>query len=688
MPTLRAFLPDGHTRDFPVTSDSVTIGRDAPSDIAVGSPTMSRVHARLAKEAGFWMIADNGSRNGVRLDGRLVAKAPVGRGTRFKLGKVEFELVEDGGEAAPAAATAAPADDPAPEAGRAEDPHERDTDAIDVPRSRTPLLIAGAGVAGLAVAAGVFALITGLDPAPKPARPAPARVTSQKVTLPDKAPAKPSDIAEEKPPEPAFDPEKPREGEMRVRFRDGTARVGVVKKRTDFEIEVSFLEGGAEKTETWPIEAVLRIGTETVRPDWNRIFKAKLASAKGTRAALVDLDAWCVKHGWDKGRREIAELLADATPVGDDTKKPDLVPPGKTRFAGSLRDTQELRAEGKLDARGRLVPSSEDLRFIREAHFDLIGRSPRPAEVQKSAAESRAEMVRRLSRSVEHYEAWFDDELYYFLLLENFRPATPRMLSIPRRLAEGALTVPDAIHEIVISQYFNHRNPGNDTYVTVVFEQLLGMVVQDQPMLLKVGKQMYDGYEGKVFNLAGASQSDLVYIVRQQKRFHEMLLERLHLRYTGEAIAAPVREAGAARVMADARAFPDVVGEWLLNDDYASRASKLRRKSDHQFIRSIYVDLLDRAPTYEEFRLFRNALQALADPTPIRSVLAKVMVDSDSYDPGKIGNAKEWVTDQFEKFLGRRPNAQELDTFSAAAGKGKAKIVIQAIVDSIEYQHY
>ena len=53
-----------------------------------------------------------------------------------------------------------------------------------------------------------------------------------------------------------------------------------------------------------------------------------------------------------------------------------------------------------------------------------------------------------------------------------------------------------------------------------------------------------------------------------------------------------------------------------------------RSKTERQFLRGLWHDLLERTPTYEELRNLRNAMQAMADPAPLRSVLAKVVLDS------------------------------------------------------------
>lgn len=699
MARLRVITPDGHSRDHLLGSGRTVIGRGRDCQVAIDHPTMSRHHAAVELMDGAWVVLDLGSRNGVRVDGRPVMRAALRPGDRFQCGKVQFEFSGEAGlpQEAPtrigpsvvAPPVPAPPGGGTPSGPRADgSPDDEITTEIpELPSRRTAVLALG-GLGGLAAAAAVAAVALfhgGTVPRggakPVAAAPVPAAVP---VAAPEPAPDPPPatrPAVRERP-----DPEAPREGEVRVRFRDGTARVGKVLSRTKFDLEIECVVGGKAVQESYPIEDVLKIADETVRPDWGAIFARRLEAAK-TPVALRALESWCRRYGYDDGREVVTELLAAAAGPA----KPDAAPAAKAatvRYGGRDRDPQELRAEGRMDARGRLVLPADDLRYVREVHFDVLGRSPTDAEVQLAAAEARGETVARLLSSVECFETWYEEELYYFLLLDNFHPATERMLSIPKRLSAGSLTLPDAVHEIVICQYFNHRNPGNDTYVTVILEQLLGLTVQGQPMLLKAGKQMYDGYEAKVFGETGRSQADFVSIVMKQKRFYELVLDRQHRRLTGTAVKPAVLANNVERVMADPRAFGEVMKEWLLDDEYIARASKLRKKSDHQFIRALYTDLLGRRATYDEFRLFRNALQALADPTPIRSVLAKVMVDSEQVKVGKIDDPGQWVRDLFGRMLGRAPGEKEAEAFVQAVKDGKAKLAIQAIVDSEEYQNY
>ena len=95
---------------------------------------------------------------------------------------------------------------------------------------------------------------------------------------------------------------------------------------------------------------------------------------------------------------------------------------------------------------------------------------------------------------------WLEEELFYFLLLDNFRPRTRAIAAIPEGLRTGESTAHQAIGEILLSTGFSLRNPGNDTFVTVVLEQCLGLAVQERrhKATLEAGKRMYDGEKARL----------------------------------------------------------------------------------------------------------------------------------------------------------------------------------------------
>src|SRR5262249_31594761 len=160
-----------------------------------------------------------------------------------------------------------------------------------------------------------------------------------------------------------------------------------------------------------------------------------------------------------------------------------------------------------------------DRRFLRAVWIDVTGRTPLPDEWKRSQGRPRRDVVAELVASPAAWDGFYEEELFYFLLVDNFRPSTEAIAALPKELAAKHVGVREALRQIVSSQFFNARNPGNDTFVTGVLEQLLGLTVQKETATLEAGKKMYDGAATPFLGKRGASQADLVRIVVESDGF-------------------------------------------------------------------------------------------------------------------------------------------------------------------------
>ena len=332
------------------------------------------------------------------------------------------------------------------------------------------------------------------------------------------------------------------------------------------------------------------------------------------------------------------------------------------------------------------------LRAVRRLTLDVLQRTPSPAEQKSFTGAGTRSVAQRLVGSLEAMQVFVEEELYYFLLIDNFRPRTKAIEELPQRLFERKATAADALAEIVLSTGFSLRNPGNDTFVTVLLEQCLGLQVQDKKHkpVLDAGKQMYDGRPAKVLGVEGNSQADLVRIVLADPGATRHFLARHHQRVFDKPLPKE-GEAWVARVRAQPGEFFPLLVEWLASAEYRAALATRRLRTDHQFIRSLHMDLLERHPTYDELRNMRNALQSMADPTPVRAVLAKVILDS-----GKAklpvcqpGAEAEFVRTCFLRYLGREPGQEEAAEYvrSLAGGGAKPAQVVRALVCSAEAEY-
>ncbi len=349
------------------------------------------------------------------------------------------------------------------------------------------------------------------------------------------------------------------------------------------------------------------------------------------------------------------------------------------------------------EARRPLVERRLDpqrLRRIRRLYLDLQWKSPTLPEIEEWYDKTHEEMVDSFLGSEETWSAWFEQQLYYLLLLDQFRPKEGKLVTLPARLAKGEIDAPRALEEIVRSQYFNARNPGNDTFVTVVLEQCLGLVVQqrENKPLLEAGKKMYDGYKTALFRDKGDSQADFVRIVFAQRDYYRSFLGRMWKELHGSPMEPKRLEAEAASLAENPGAYHALLRGWLTGPEYTRGCDEARTKPEIPYVRALFVDTLGRTPVYEEMRNVRNAFLSLADPTPIRLVMGRVLLESPearipvtAVDPGRF------VREQFVRLFARPPEARELDAFTKALKEDPRvtpRVVLWTLLSSPEYQSY
>jgi pSer/pThr/pTyr-binding forkhead associated (FHA) protein len=101
-------------KSFDVKSGD-TIGRSPECIVTVRDSSVSRKHARLEREGEAWYVVDEGSRNGVSVDGARTERAAIVDKQEFLLGELLLRFREDEPDAAaPTPVTAPPAPAPAP----------------------------------------------------------------------------------------------------------------------------------------------------------------------------------------------------------------------------------------------------------------------------------------------------------------------------------------------------------------------------------------------------------------------------------------------------------------------------------------------------------------------------------------------------------------------------------------------
>ena len=82
----------GSAPPVPISRPVILIGRHPECDVRIDSPQVSRRHCCLAMAYDRLVIRDLGSRNGVRVNGRIVDEARLGPGDEVAIAQFLYRL--------------------------------------------------------------------------------------------------------------------------------------------------------------------------------------------------------------------------------------------------------------------------------------------------------------------------------------------------------------------------------------------------------------------------------------------------------------------------------------------------------------------------------------------------------------------------------------------------------------------
>ena len=102
MPIVSFLTPEGEEKSSRLDAGhAVRIGRDSDNEIVLRDPRVSRHHARIVFEKGFFVIYDLASANGTLVNGRRVSIAPLVDGAAIRLGSCTGRFSDTTMERAP-----------------------------------------------------------------------------------------------------------------------------------------------------------------------------------------------------------------------------------------------------------------------------------------------------------------------------------------------------------------------------------------------------------------------------------------------------------------------------------------------------------------------------------------------------------------------------------------------------------
>ena len=109
---------DGAEKSYRLqTHRPFTLGRDPGNDIILRDPKVSRHHAEIVFERGFFVLHDLASANGTYVNGKRIRVAPLTHGARLRMGNTYGRFSEElptENDAAPLSSAPEPFDQPVP----------------------------------------------------------------------------------------------------------------------------------------------------------------------------------------------------------------------------------------------------------------------------------------------------------------------------------------------------------------------------------------------------------------------------------------------------------------------------------------------------------------------------------------------------------------------------------------------
>ena len=97
-PTLYVLTGNGRICNFPISKKKITIGRGKDNDLIFPDNTVSRHHAEIVESKNRFFLADLGSYNGTRINGKLIQSTFLKHNDKIQIGLNQLTFLEKAGK--------------------------------------------------------------------------------------------------------------------------------------------------------------------------------------------------------------------------------------------------------------------------------------------------------------------------------------------------------------------------------------------------------------------------------------------------------------------------------------------------------------------------------------------------------------------------------------------------------------
>lgn len=331
---------------------------------------------------------------------------------------------------------------------------------------------------------------------------------------------------------------------------------------------------------------------------------------------------------------------------------------------------------------------AQNLKRLRRLYLDVLGRSPTPAEALAEERKGIDALVRNILLRAEGGRAWVEEVTIRFGLYGDYRPVGDEAALLALRIPAESLAPPIVEGVLARDPSFMRRHPPGRSLATAVAELLLGRSPTAQEIAAAV--ELAAGRSAEVPGLGRlADPRAWLLAVLDSEAFRRAAVLRRLDRFLASGDARSRLERAMGAVARGPKAWRAFCEDMLRDDRYLGRR-QLRPKDPVTFLRTLFVDLLERKPTDRELAALVQAVETMPGQSAAFAAVVRVLVDSGEAPIPllvEIEDGPRWVTDRFLRYLGRPPSAAEMKAYGDGLlhPQGGPELVIHALLTGPEY---
>ncbi len=328
------------------------------------------------------------------------------------------------------------------------------------------------------------------------------------------------------------------------------------------------------------------------------------------------------------------------------------------------------------------------LRRLRRVYLDVLGRPPTVSEVLAEEKSGVRGLVRNVLLRAESGRAWAEEVSIRLGLYDEFRPTGGEASDVALRIPSESLLPHEVEAVFVTDPAFLLRHPPGRSLAEAVGHLLLGRA--PLPAERTAARQLAEGQPATLPGIGEVRESrEWLVKLTASDEFQRAALQRRLERFLPSGDVTRLIESALGASRRGRQEFRAYLEEALVEPAYLDRR-QLRLKDPLTYLRSVFVDLLERKPTDRELVALVRALGNMPAGGGAQAALVKVLIDSGEVPLPLLVDITDgplWMTDRFLRYLGRRPTSAEMQIYGKALlhPMGGPELVVLGLLTGAEY---